>query len=207
MRFLVLLAPPSVPGAEIWVRQQGDILRREGEFPASQIRSIEKALAAMVGHIGTGGNSDDGFYRFGRKACLAWGDPPEDVTPEFVEEAFGDLRQAWYQDFFALDPQTALRELRQPVLALFGGADQQVVVEQNVEALVASLLAAGNESFTVTVLPDQDPFFLAAEGLAPNEHVHGKMELSPVALHVIADWIALQVDAPTAGGGVPRTQD
>lgn len=197
--FLVLLAPPSVPGADIWVRQQGDILRRAGEMPESQIRAIEEALAAMVRHIGLGGNTDDGFYRFGREACLAWGDPPEEVTPEFVDEAFGDLRQAWYEDFFSSDPRVALRQLRRPVLAVFGGADQQVIVEQNAEALVASLLDAGNESFTVTVLPDEDHFFLRAEGLAPNEHVHGKMELSPAALEVVGDWIARQVGATTAG--------
>ena len=192
VRFLILLAPPSVSGAEIWVRQQGDILRREGEMPEGQIRSIEEALAAMVRHIGLEGNTDDGFYRLGREACLAWGDPPEDITPEFVTEAFGDLRQPWYEDFFASEPRHALRRLRRPVLALFGGADRQVIVEQNLNALVDSLLAAGNDAFTVTVLPDEDHFFLSADGLAPNEHLHGKMELSPAALQVIGDWIAIQ---------------
>lgn len=191
--FLVLMAPPSLPGADIWVRQQGDMLRRDGEMSEEQIRSIEQALSGMVRHIGLEGNTDEGFYEHGRAACLAWGDPPEDVTVEFVTDAFGDLRQTWYEHFFASDPRPDLRRLRQPVLALFGGADQQVVPKQNLESLVDSLLAAGNESFTVTVLPDEDHFFLGAEGLAPNEHVHGEMVLSQAALRVIGDWLAHRV--------------
>ena len=193
VRFLVLLAPPAVSGAQIWVRQQGDMLRREGEKPEDQIRSIEEALTGMVRHISLEGNSDDGFYQHGRAACLAWGDPPQDVNVEFVTDAFGDLRQVWYQQFFASDPQRALRQLRQPVLAVFGGADQQVIVEQNLEVLVNSLIEAENESFTVTVLPDEDHFFLRAEGLAPNEHVHGEMEVSAIMLKTAGDWIVSQL--------------
>lgn len=191
--FLVLLSPPAVSGAEIWVRQQGDILRREGEMAEEQIRSIEQALDSMVRHIAYGGNTDEGFYEHGRAACLAWGDPPEAVTPEFVTEAFGDLRQPWYEQFFASDPQAALRRLDRPALALFGGADQQVLVEQNLPALVGALLEAGNDAFTVTVLPDEDHFFLRADGKAPNEHVHGKMKVSAAMLRAVGDWIAARV--------------
>ena len=192
--FLVLLAPPSVSGAEIWVRQQGDMLRRDGEMSEEQIEEIEAALMGMVRHIGFEGNTDEGFYEHGRAACLAWGDPPDDVTPAFVTDAFGDLRQAWYEQFFSSEPRTALRQLRHPVLAVFGGADQQVIVDQNLSAFVDSLRQAGNQSFTVTVLPDDDHFFLRGEGLAPNEHVHGEMELSPAMLDVVGDWLARQVE-------------
>lgn len=193
--FLVLLAPPSVPGATIWVRQQGDILRREGEMSEEQIRSIEVALNGMVRHIGLEGNTDEGFFEHGRAACLAWGDPPDDVTPQFVSDAFGDLRQAWYQQFFAADPQSSLRKLRQPVLALFGEEDQQVLTDLNLPALVQGLVEAGNNAFTVTVLPDEGHFFMRGQGLAPNEHSHGQMELSRRAMLEVGDWLARQVDA------------
>jgi pimeloyl-ACP methyl ester carboxylesterase len=193
VRFLVLLSPPSVSGAEIWVRQQIDMLRREGEMSENQMQLIERALTLMVRHIGLEGNTDDGFYRYGREACLAWGDPPEEVTPEFVTDAFGDLRQNWYRQFFASEPQAALRQLRQPVLAVFGGADQQVTLDQNLRTFVESLGQAGNQSFTVSVLPDEDHFFLRAEGMAPNEHVHGQMKVSEAALQVVGDWILLQI--------------
>lgn len=188
--FLVLLAPPSVPGADLWVRQQGDILRRDGEMPEAQIQEIETALGRMVRHIGSEGNTDEGFYEHGRAACLAWGDPPDDVTPEFVTEAFGDLRQSWYVQFFSSDPEQSLRRLRTPLLAVFAGADQQVPPTLNLPVLADRLMEAGNDDFTVTVLPDEDHFFMRKEGLAPNEHVHGEMELSTAVLEAVGGWLA-----------------
>ncbi len=200
--FLVLLAPPSMPGAEIWVRQQGDILRRDGEMPAKQIRSIEDALRGMVRHIGLEGNTDEGFFEHGRAACLAWGDPPDEVTVEFVNDAFGDLRQTWYEQFFAADPRPELQRLRVPLLALFGGADQQVTVDLNVAPFVASMIEGGNDAFTVTVLPDEGHFFMTGDGLAPNEHVHGQMKVSRAALDAVTDWLSGRL----AIGGAPASE-
>lgn len=193
VRFLVLLSPYAISGAELWVWQQGEILRREGEFKEEKIRSIETALSGLVRHIGLEGNSDEGFYAHGRAACLAWGDPPEEITEQFVEEAFGDLRQPWYEYFFATNPRSSLENVRQPLLALSGSADQQIPMHLGVRPLVDALLAAGNSNFTVTVLPDEDHFFMKGEGLAPNEHVSGKMEFSSEALSTISDWLTREV--------------
>jgi len=48
-------------------------------------------------------------------------------------------------------------------------------------------------AFTVTVLPDEDHFFLRAEGRAPNEHVHGEMKVSKAAMKVAGEWIVRQL--------------
>jgi len=183
-------------GSDLWVRQQGDILRREGEMPAEQIQSIEKALLGMVRHIGLEGNTDEGFFGYGRAACLAWGDPPDEVNVEFVDGAFGDLRQTWYEQFFASDPRPELRRLRVPLVALFAGADQQVTVDLNLPPFVTSLIESGNDDFTVTVLPDEDHFFMTGDGLAPNEHVHGQMKLSPAALERVSNWLQDRLVSP-----------
>ena len=196
--FTVLLSPFAIPGADLWVRQQGDILRREGEMDAEQIARIESALKAMVEHIGTGGNTDEGFYRTGREACIAWGDPPEEVTPEFVTEAFGDLRQRWYEYFFSSDPAAAFGKLKVPTLAIFGTADVQVPVETNAPLLLGSLLAAGNDDFEIVVLPEEDHFFMTGDGLAPNEHRSGKMRFSDAMLRRLEGWIGDRLIGLTA---------
>ena len=190
--FLVLLAPPSVPATEIWVGQQGDMLRRDGEMDEEQIVAIEEALLGMVRHIGLEGNTDEGFYEHGRAACLAWGDAPDEVTPEFVSDAFGDLRQPWYEQFFASDPRPDLRRLTQPTLAVFGTADQQVTVALNRDAFVESVGEAINE-VTVVVLTSEDHFFMTGDGLAPNEHVYGEMKLSPELLATVTEWLTRTV--------------
>lgn len=201
VRFLVLLSPWAVPGADLWVWQQGEILRREGEFSPEKIRSIEKELTGLVRHIGLEGDTDEGFYAHGRAACLAWGDPPEEITEAFVEDAFGDLRQKWYEYFFASDPRPFYEKIRQPLLALLGSEDQQTPRHLSLPPLVEALLTAGNTHFTVTVLPGEDHFFMKGEGLKPNEHVLGKMKVSEEALRVISDWLAREV---VREGSVPK---
>lgn len=192
--FVIMLSPFAIGGSKLWVWQQGNILRQEGEFSEEKIQSIEVELLKMVEHIGTGGNSDEGFFKHGAAACLAWGDPPQDVTNEFVTEAFGDLRQPWYEYFFSSNPQVNLKKLNQPVLALFGSEDQQTPPKLNVEPLSRLLVQAGNNSFSIVVLPNEDHFFLTGDGLAPNEHVHGKMEMSQKALVAIKYWLKQHLD-------------
>jgi len=49
--------------------------------------------------------------------------PPEEVTKAFVDEAFGDLRQKWYEYFFASNPRLFFEKVRQPLLARIGCYD------------------------------------------------------------------------------------
>ncbi len=187
--FIIMLSPFAISGNELWVWQQGEILRQEGEFSEDQIQSIERELLKMVTHIGSGGNTDEGFFKYGGDACLAWGDPPEEITNEFISEAFGDLRQLWYQYFFRTNPEKELRKLKQPTLALFGSEDKQTPPSLNIKYLSDYLIKAGNSNFTIQVLPDEDHFFMTGDGLNPNEHVHGKMQMSTDALDAIKHWV------------------
>ena len=116
-------------------------------LPAEQIQSIEKALLGMVRHIGLEGNTDEGFFGYGRAACLAWGDPPDEVNVEFVDGAFGDLRQTWYEQFFASDPRPELRRLRVPLVALFAGDAQAAIRVVNAEQKNPTACAIMNIAF------------------------------------------------------------
>jgi pimeloyl-ACP methyl ester carboxylesterase len=187
--FVIMLSPFAITGSELWVWQQGNILRQEGEFSEEKIKSIEKYLLNMVEHIGKEGNTDEGFFKHAAAVCLAWGDPPNDITNEFVTDAFGDLRQPWYEHFFSMNPQENLKNINQPILAIFGSEDQQTPPVLNVEPLSNSLLLAGNNSFTIKVLPNEDHFFMTGDGLLPNEHKHNEMEISNQLLITLNCWI------------------
>ncbi|MBT8301880.1 MAG: alpha/beta hydrolase [Maribacter sp.] len=189
--FVIMLSPWAISGSELWVWQQGTILRDEGTFTEEKIKSIETELFKMVSHIGSE-NSDEGFFKYGGAACLAWGDPPEDITNEFITDAFGDLRQPWYEHFFSSNPKESLVKLNQPVLALFGSEDKQTPPSLNVNYLSTYLIKASNADFTIKVLPNEDHFFMTGDGLKPNEHVSGKMKMSENALFAMKYWLEQQ---------------
>lgn len=189
--FVVMMSPWAISGSELWVWQQGNILREEGDFSEEKIQSIEAELLKMVTSIGAG-NSDEDFFKHGGAACLAWGDPPDDITNDFITDAFGDLRQKWYEYFFSTNPENELKKLKQPTLALFGSEDQQTPPSLNVKYLSEYLIEASNSDFTIKVLPNEDHFFMTGEGLKPNEHVHGQMKMSDNALNAINYWLEQQ---------------
>jgi hypothetical protein len=95
------------------------------------------------------------------------------------------------QQFFRYDPSEALRQLKTPTIAILSSADDQVTLDQNLQPLVAALVAARNPDFAVSVLPDQDHFFLTFEGRRLDKHQIGKMEVSADLLKVITSWVQL----------------
>src|SRR5258708_10516405 len=51
------------------------------------------------------------------------------------------------------DPGPTLRQLKVPVLAIFGELDNNIVAEKNRAAWEAALKAAGNSDYTLGILP------------------------------------------------------
>lgn len=192
LRFVVLLAPPAVCGGEIWVMQRLSLAKQDG-LDASRAPALEQALKRLVAYGAAGQNDDATYYDIGRQILAAHGMPEAEITRELVDARLSDFRRPWYRFFFAHEPAGALRTLATPTLALMGSADRQVPVAQNLAPLVAALVEARNPDFTVSVVPDQDHFFLTFEGRRVEQHRYGKMQMNGRMLQVMTDWIAQHV--------------
>ncbi len=188
VKFIVLIAPPSVPGGEIWVRQKVANLKRLGADPAV-LGPVEKQMYRLVEFVKSGKNDDATYYQIGHDFVAAHGMEENKITHKFIDQLISDVRNKWHAEFFRYDPGEALRKLTTPTLAVLSSADQQVIVDQNLLPLVAALVASGNRDFTVSVLPDQDHFFLTYEGRRLDKHQIGKMEVSGDLLKVISAWV------------------
>ena len=74
----------------------------------------------------------------------AIGDPGP-LADRAVNAQLAALRSPWLKFFLDYDPAQALRQVRCPVLALYGEKDLQVPAEMNRKALEAALDRAGNK--------------------------------------------------------------
>jgi dienelactone hydrolase len=166
--FVVALAGHAVPGAELLPVQAELGLRASG---APEER-IERILADQASEIQLIVNQDwealeDRVYEQTLAALEA--------SPAEQKEAMGDLEmaarqqvaksmialQGWLFTFLTEDPSDAWSGVDAPVLAVFGGLDTQVDLQQNRGPLEASL--AGNEDVTVRVIDDANHLFQRAE--------------------------------------------
>jgi pimeloyl-ACP methyl ester carboxylesterase len=185
---LVLLAPPAVAGGEIWIHQKLGGLRQQGAKP-EVLESVEKEMHRLVQFVKSGTNDDDTYYRIGHDFIKAHGMPEEKITHSLIDKLLSDLRTKSYRDFFSHNPAEALSELRTPTLAILSSADDQVTVKQNLVPLAAALASAKNPDFTISVLPEQDHYFLVFEGHRLKRHNFGKMKVAPVLLDTVTTWL------------------
>jgi pimeloyl-ACP methyl ester carboxylesterase len=100
------------------------------------------------------------------------------------------LTSRWFRTFLTLDPKPILMKVKAPVLAINGELDTQVVPKQNLPAIVEALEAGGNPDYTVVKLPKLNHLFQTARTGSLAEYSQIEETMSPVALQLMADWIA-----------------
>lgn len=192
--FLVLIAPPAVPGAEILVGQVERTARAAGlagDSVAAAValqRRIQDLILADV-------PEDERVRRL--DSLLAEGVPEKDreSTTQALDLQRRQLLGPWFRSFLRHDPATDLRRVKQPVLALWGDKDLQVPPEQNRPPLEAALAAGGNREVTARTLPGLNHLLQTADTGLPTEYARIEETLAPAALDLIARWIV-----ETAGG-------
>jgi uncharacterized protein len=113
---------------------------------------------------------------------------PEALARAQAQAQIGGLRHPWMQFFLAHDPADDWRGVRVPVLALFGGLDVQVDVDQNVPALRAALDEAGNRDVTIRVFDRANHLFQEAERGGPDEYPALLMSFVPGFLEEVVTW-------------------
>ena len=106
------------------------------------------------------------------------------------------MQSPWYQFFLTHDPGEDWAKITVPVLGLYGGNDAQVDAEQNTTALQAALEKAGNQDFTITVIPTANHLFQDATTGSVQEYAQLPPQLMPEFLSTVSDWLLAHVQLP-----------
>jgi len=178
--FIVLLAGPGVPGAQVIEDQVYQINLLAGISPeiAAQNRAFEHKILNLV-------MSDPDPEK--KILALAEGDP---ALQEKIKVQIPSMRSPWYLYFLAYDPRPTLERVKCPVLALNGSKDSQVSPELNLPAIEAALKKGGNRDATVQIVPGVNHLFQNAKTGAVSEYREIEETMSPKVLETTAAWIA-----------------
>ena len=196
VRFAVLLAGSSVPGTEILYEQAAVIARAGGadeERIAWNTDFQRRLFEAMVA-----GEELDAFreelgvaLREGVEALSEEQRAPiadvDAYIQDQIDRQINRIETPWFRHFLTYDPAEGLRSTQVPVLALFGGLDLQVVVDQNRAPLEEAL--SGNADVTVEVFPRANHLFQAATTGSPAEYAMLEKRFVDGFLDTISDWI------------------
>ncbi len=192
--FVVLLAGPGVPGAQILHEQNTLILRSLHADPALIAWSTQQQTQTFAILQSTPDNTKakaklDALL----KKSLAT--MPAEMQPHSAEykASFKAQEQTvltpWFRGFLASRPAPVLAQVRCPVLALGGSKDMQVPARESLAAIVHALEAGGNKDVTVREMPGLNHLFQTASTGTIAEYGQIEETFSPAALKVIGDWI------------------
>jgi uncharacterized protein len=198
LAFVVLLAPPAIPGDELLYAQSNAILTAMGA-PAelrTASRALQEAMFAVIRAEPDPERRRDRLRAVLRTALDTMAAPvraaqgiPADGEEAWLESQVEQVGGEWFRTFVMHDPRDPLRQLRVPLLALFGGLDLQVPPTENRSELEMALEVAANADATVTVLPGLNHLFQTATTGAPAEYGTITETIAPVALDTVRKWI------------------
>lgn len=189
--FVVLLAGPGLPGAEILATQTEDLMRAEGASRSAVdwrvgwgLDVIELAASEL--------STDEVAAQIRTIVESAAADVPPGLEPlvsdAAIEETVATYTDPWMRYFLAYDPGPALAALPVPVLAVIGSLDLQVSAQMNIPALETAL--AGNPDATVVELNGLNHLFQTATTGAISEYSQIDETFAPEGLQLISAWIA-----------------
>lgn len=167
--FLVFLATPGLRGDRMLSLQIETLLKISGSPPEQTAKIL--ALQERV-------------YQ-----AVRTGEGWEELAKEIPEAQLAPARTPWFRQLIDLDPASVLRQVRAPVLALFGELDVQVPAGPNRDAMVKALEEGGNRRVAAQTFPGANHLFQKAGSGSPGEYPFLAKELVPGVLEAISGWL------------------
>ena len=111
------------------------------------------------------------------------------LKTENADEMISMLILPWFKDALLFKSHEILKNIKIPVLGLYGSLDIHVLPEENMNALNNSLIQAGNKNFKLVKFKKLNHLFQTAKTGSPREFGLIRETISPKVLKEIARWI------------------
>jgi pimeloyl-ACP methyl ester carboxylesterase len=186
--FLVLLAAPGVPGAQLLPEQRRLLGLASGMSPeaATKLSADEAHLIDLVLAAEKSSTDPATFDQQLRTKFATL------LPADRLDAAVKAFSSPWLRFFLSYDPAPALHHVTCPVLALDGSKDIQVPAAQNLPAIRSALASGGNTHVEVEEFPGLNHLFQPATTGSPTEYGKVDITISPEVLTKISTWILQQ---------------
>ena len=145
LAFLISISGAGVPAAETTIDQAQNEMTASGMKPQTVAEIV--ALMKLQYRFARTGDGWDEYAAARTSSRPGWGG---------LRPLSGTRDDPYWQSIrlsYFYDPAPTLRQLRAPVLALFGELDNNILAEKNRAAWEAALKAGGHRDYTLRILP------------------------------------------------------
>jgi pimeloyl-ACP methyl ester carboxylesterase len=185
--FLISISGAGVSGAETTIDQARNEMAANGMRP-QMIDQVVELMTLQYDWLRTGDGWDRYLATRERIAARMGGNPPE---------AFPATQDHPYLQFIRplilYDPAAAIRQIKLPVLALFGELDNNILAEKNRAAWEAALKAGNHRDYTLRILPKANHALLEAT-VGNNAEMKSLQRFVPAYSAIVLDWLSTRVN-------------
>ena len=200
--YIVLMAGPSVNGAEVILEQSKLIMKANGASEYEVDKSLEVSKKVINTVINNGDlealkkelidlfiSDYDSLSEETRKSIT----DKNVYAKDRAEGTIKSFSMPWMKYFLAYDPKDALVKVSCPVLALFGELDLQVPPSQSEQPMRDALSKSSSKDITFKIFPKANHLFQSATNGSPNEYGTLPKEFVDGFLDYISGWILNRV--------------
>lgn len=189
--WIVLLSAPITKGEDTLL-SQSELIARAGGLTEPQLEASLEFDHAAYDLV----RQEKDAAKLAEKITQLVKDSGLDAAlpPAALESQLRMLTSPWFRFFLDYDPQPNLKNVKCPVLGLYGQKDLQVPAKVNLPMLREGLEQTGNHDVDVRELPGLNHLLQHAYSGAPAEYGAIDETISPDALQMIVDWIAKHAD-------------
>jgi pimeloyl-ACP methyl ester carboxylesterase len=195
LKYIILLAGPGMKGIDVLL-QQNKAYFEKANSPQFAINFQLSTLNRIYQLIETHQNDDTI-----EKNMNKWFDKElkkldesqrkeiqfsnHDVRKQFVKS----LTSNWMRTFMMLDPADYLEKVQQPVLAINGTNDIQVLYKYNLPAIEKALKKGNNNNFKIQTAEGMNHLFQESKSGMVDEYSQIEQTISPIILSQIKDFV------------------
>ena len=187
LAFLISISGAGVSGAETTIDQARNQMAANGMRP-QMIDQVVDLMTLQYDWLRTGDGWDRYLATRERIAARMGGNPPE---------AFPATQDHPYLQFIRplilYDPAAAIRQIKLPVLALFGELDNNILAEKNRAAWEAALKAGDHRDYTLRILLKANHALLEAK-VGNNAEMKSLQRFVPAYPAIVLDWLSKRVN-------------
>ena len=185
LAFLISISGAGVAPSETTLDQAQNEMTASGMKPdtVAMIVSLMK-LQYRFAHTGEGWAE---YLAAREKLASRMGRPPDTFPGTPDHPYWQSLKLLYFHD-----PAPTLRQLRTPVLAIFGALDNNILAEKNRAAWDAALQAGGHRDYTLAVLARANHYQWEAK-VGNNAEMPSLQRFVPEYMPTIQDWLATRV--------------
>jgi pimeloyl-ACP methyl ester carboxylesterase len=194
--FIVLMAGTSVRGCDI-IREQTKLILKSYNTSDTDINKTMSLQGRLIDSVMSGGDLKALREELIKDYIENDNETPDSLKQKTAEDkadaGIFQLTTPWIKYFLKLNPQEYLEKITCPVLALFGGLDLQVPVQQNEKPMKDALTKVGNKDFTIYTFSKANHLFQTANTGSPAEYGTLEKKFTEGFLEYIGDWIVKRI--------------